>query len=56
MGSLGANGQRYTLSNTFIISNDATPIYVYLSCTLTGATWGTVNPNEVQMNIISFLI
>lgn len=54
LGSLGNNGQRYTLSNTFIITTDNTPIYAYLSCTLTGATWGTVNANEVQMNIISF--
>jgi len=54
MGSIGNNGQRYTLSNTFVITTDNTPIYVYLSCTLTGATWGTVNANEVQMNIVSF--
>ena len=54
MGSLGANGQRYTLSNTFVISADATPVYVYLSCTLTGATWGTVNIAEQSMNIVSF--
>lgn len=54
LGNLVNNNQRYTLSNTFIISGDATPIYVYLSCTLTGATWGTTNVNEQQMNIISF--
>lgn len=54
LGNLGNNNQRYTLSNTFIITTDNTPIYVYLSCTLTLATWGTVNVNEQAMNIISF--
>lgn len=54
MGAVGNNPMRYTLSNTFIIYNDATPIYVYLSCTLTGATWGTINNNEQQLNSITF--
>lgn len=54
MGAVGNNPMRYTLSNTFIISTDNTPIYVYLSCTLTGATWGTININEQQLNTIAF--
>jgi hypothetical protein len=54
MGLVGTNAMRQTISNTFVVSNNATPFYVYLTCTVTAGTWGTFNPNEVYMNIISF--
>lgn len=53
MGVTGSSSMRQTLSNTFNITADNTPIYVYLSCTLTG-TWGTINANEGALNTISF--
>lgn len=53
MGLIGTASMRQTLSNTFIITAENTPIYVYLSCTLTGQ-WGTTNANEVSLNKISF--
>lgn len=53
MGVTGASSMRQTMSNTFIVTVDATPVYAYLSCTLTG-TWGTINANEGSLNVISF--
>ena len=53
LGLTGNSSMRQTLSNTFIVTTDNTPIFVYLSCTLTG-TWGTTNVNEINMNVISF--
>jgi hypothetical protein len=53
MGLLGNASMRQTLCNTCIITAENTPIYVYLSCTLTGQ-WGTTNANEVGLNTISF--
>ena len=53
MGLLGTNSMRQTLSNTFVITAENTPIYVYLSCTLTGQ-WGTTNASESGLNTITF--
>jgi hypothetical protein len=53
MGMSGANTMKQTLSNTFVVTADNTPIYVYLSVTLTGP-WGTVNPQDANLNIITF--
>jgi hypothetical protein len=53
MGLLGTDSMRQTLSNTFVINAENTPIYVYLSCTLTGQ-WGTTNVNETELNTITF--
>lgn len=53
MGLSGTEPMRQTVTNTFIILQDNTPIYVYLSCTLTGQ-WGTTNISEQYLNYISF--
>ena len=53
MGLTGTNAMRQTLSNTFVVTTDDTPFYLYLTCTTTG-TWGTTNIQEQYMNIISF--
>lgn len=53
MGMSGANSMKQTLSNTFYVTQDNTPIYIYLSCTLTGP-WGTVNIQDANLNIVSF--
>lgn len=53
MGMSGANSLKQIVSNTFYITANNTPIYVYLSCTLTGP-WGTTNPQDIGLNIVSF--
>lgn len=53
MGLSGTNSMRMTLSNTAVITTDNTPIYMYLSCTITGP-WGTINPQDSNLNILSF--
>lgn len=51
---LGVNEpMRQSLCNTFVITNDGTAIYLYLSCTLVG-TWGTNNALGNNLNIITF--
>lgn len=54
MGLAGTNAMRQTISNTFVVSNNATPFYVSLNCIVTAGTWGTTNAQEQYMNIISF--
>jgi hypothetical protein len=54
MGVTGASAMRQTLSNTFIVTTDNTPIFVYLSCTVSAGTWGSTNVNEQSLNIVSF--
>ena len=54
MGLTGTNAMRQTLSNTFVVPNNNTPFYLYLTCTVTAGTWGTTNASEQYMNIISF--
>lgn len=46
---------RQSLCNTFVITNDGTAIYLYLSCTVGGGTWGTTNPLGQNINIINFM-
>jgi hypothetical protein len=52
---LGVNeAMRQSLCNTFVITQDNTAIYLYLSCTLGGGTWGTTNALETNLNVINF--
>jgi hypothetical protein len=46
---------RQSLCNTFVINNDNTAIYLYLSCSIGGGTWGTTNPLDTNINIINFM-
>jgi hypothetical protein len=50
----GVSAMRQTLTNTFIVSADNTPIFVYLSCTVSAGTWGTTSASEASLNIITF--
>jgi hypothetical protein len=54
LGLVGTNSMRQTISNSFVVTSPNTPMYVYLNCVLTGATWGTTNASEVYLNIVSF--
>jgi hypothetical protein len=54
MGLAGTNAMRQTISNTFQVTADQVPVYVYLNCVLTGATWGTVYPSELNLSILTF--
>jgi hypothetical protein len=53
MGLTGTSSMRQTLSNTFIVSANNTPVYVYLSCTTAGV-WGTINAVEQALNTLTF--
>ena len=55
MGLSGAQPMKQTVTNTFIVSQNNTPIYVYMNCVLTSGTWGTTNFNEQYLNFISFV-
>ena len=50
----GVSAMRQTLTNTFIVSTDNTPIFLYLSCTVTAGFWGTTLASEVALNTITF--
>ena len=53
MGLTGSNSMKQTISNTFQVVSDQVPVYVYLNCVLTGATWGTLLVSEVNLNILT---
>lgn len=50
----GVSAMRQTLSNVFTITADNTPIFLYLSCTVSAGTWGTVLATEAALNTITF--
>ena len=51
----GVSAMRQTLTNTFIVTADNTPIFVYLSCTVSAGFWGTLLASEQDLNIITFI-
>lgn len=53
MGLTGTEPMRQTVTNTIIVTQPNTPVYVFLQCTLTGL-WGTTNVNEQYLNSLSF--
>jgi hypothetical protein len=50
MGVVGTQAMDICSGNIVTISNDNTPLYIHIACTLTG-TWGTTKPNSQQNKI-----
>jgi len=51
MGVVGTQAMDICGGNIVTISNDNTPLYIHIACTLTGI-WGTTKPNSQQNKIL----